>query len=150
MDLNCLKLPRDRTHIAAQWNVHVHLYFYCGSQVGHNERISQRRGSKNTAYSGRNSIDQANIHADSGVYCYWYNRRANFWNVLCPYHVILSQMFLGWVSSGNWLYRIFLNIAWLTEFFFQVWYCQSTKVKATLWSVDLTEGSDCWNMLWKS
>ena len=32
----------------------------------------------------------------------------------------------------------------------QVWYCQSTKVKATLWSVDLTEGSNCWNMLWKS
>jgi len=29
----------------------------------------------------------------------------------------------------------------------QVWYCQSTKVKATLWSVDLTEGSNCWNML---
>ena len=32
----------------------------------------------------------------------------------------------------------------------QVWYCQSTDVKATLWSVDLTEGSNCWNMLWKS
>ena len=29
----------------------------------------------------------------------------------------------------------------------QVWYCQSTKAKATLWSVDLTEGSNCWNML---
>ena len=23
----------------------------------------------------------------------------------------------------------------------------STKAKATLWSVDLTEGSNCWNML---
>jgi len=31
----------------------------------------------------------------------------------------------------------------------QVWYCQSTKAKATLWSVDLTEGSNCWNMLSK-
>ena len=31
----------------------------------------------------------------------------------------------------------------------QVWYCQSTKAKATLWSVDLTEGSNCWIMLWK-
>jgi len=29
----------------------------------------------------------------------------------------------------------------------QVWYCQSTKAKATLWSVDLIEGSNCWNML---
>jgi len=29
----------------------------------------------------------------------------------------------------------------------QVWYCQSTKAKATLWNVDLTEGSNCWNML---
>ena len=29
----------------------------------------------------------------------------------------------------------------------QVWYCQSTKAKATLWSVDRTEGSNCWNML---
>jgi len=29
----------------------------------------------------------------------------------------------------------------------QVWYCQSTKAKVTLWSVDLTEGSNCWNML---
>ena len=27
-----------------------------------------------------------------------------------------------------------------------MWYCQSTKAKATLWSVDLTEGSNCWNM----
>ena len=26
-------------------------------------------------------------------------------------------------------------------------YCQSTKQKATLWTVDLTEGSNCWNML---
>ena len=24
----------------------------------------------------------------------------------------------------------------------QVWYCQSTKAKATLWNVDLTEGSN--------
>ena len=31
----------------------------------------------------------------------------------------------------------------------QVWYCQSTKAKATLWSVNLTEGSNCWNMLRK-
>ena len=29
----------------------------------------------------------------------------------------------------------------------QVWYCQSTKAKATLWSVDGTEGSNSWNML---
>jgi len=29
----------------------------------------------------------------------------------------------------------------------QVWYCQSTKAKVTLWSVDRTEGSNCWNML---
>ena len=29
----------------------------------------------------------------------------------------------------------------------QVWYCQSTKAKATLWSVVRTEGSNCWNML---
>ena len=29
----------------------------------------------------------------------------------------------------------------------QVWYCQSTKAKVTLWSVALTEGSNCWNML---
>ena len=29
----------------------------------------------------------------------------------------------------------------------QVWYCQSTKAKATLWSVDHTEGSNSWNML---
>ena len=28
-----------------------------------------------------------------------------------------------------------------------VWYYQSTKAKATLWSVDITEGSNCWNML---
>ena len=28
-----------------------------------------------------------------------------------------------------------------------VWYCQSTKAKATLWSVDRIEGSNCWNML---
>ena len=27
------------------------------------------------------------------------------------------------------------------------WYCESTKAKATLWSVDRTEGSNCWNML---
>ena len=33
---------------------------------------------------------------------------------------------------------------------FFVWYCQSTKVKVTLWSVDLIEGLNCWNMLWKS
>ena len=26
-------------------------------------------------------------------------------------------------------------------------YCQSTKAKATLWSVDRIEGSNCWNML---
>jgi len=25
--------------------------------------------------------------------------------------------------------------------------CQSTKAKATLWGVDRTEGSNCWNML---
>jgi len=31
----------------------------------------------------------------------------------------------------------------------QVWYCQSTKGKVTLWTVDLAEGSNCWNMLWK-
>ena len=29
----------------------------------------------------------------------------------------------------------------------QVWYCQSTKAKVTLWSVDLIEGLNCWNML---
>ena len=29
----------------------------------------------------------------------------------------------------------------------QVWYCQSTKAKATLLSVNRTEGSNCWNML---
>ena len=29
----------------------------------------------------------------------------------------------------------------------QVWYCHSTKAKATLWSLDRTEGSSCWNML---
>ena len=29
----------------------------------------------------------------------------------------------------------------------QVWFCQSTKAKATLWSVDRIEGSNCWNML---
>jgi len=29
----------------------------------------------------------------------------------------------------------------------QVWYCQSTKAKVTLWSVDRIEGSNCWNML---
>ena len=29
----------------------------------------------------------------------------------------------------------------------QVWYCQSTKAKTTLWSVDRTDGSNCWNML---
>ena len=29
----------------------------------------------------------------------------------------------------------------------KVWYCQSTKAKETLWSVDHTEGSNCWNML---
>ena len=28
-----------------------------------------------------------------------------------------------------------------------VWYCQSTKAKVTLWSVDLIEGLNCWNML---
>ena len=28
-----------------------------------------------------------------------------------------------------------------------MWYCQSTKAKATVWSVDRTEGSNCWNML---
>ena len=27
---------------------------------------------------------------------------------------------------------------------------QFTKAKVTLWSVDLIEGSNCWNMLWKS
>jgi len=26
-------------------------------------------------------------------------------------------------------------------------YCQSTKAKVTLWSVDLIEGLNCWNML---
>jgi len=29
----------------------------------------------------------------------------------------------------------------------QVWFYQSTKAKVTLWSVDLIEGSNCWNML---
>ena len=28
-----------------------------------------------------------------------------------------------------------------------VWYCQSTKAKVTLWSVDLIEGLNCSNML---
>ena len=28
-----------------------------------------------------------------------------------------------------------------------VWYCQSKKAKVTLWSVDLIEGLNCWNML---
>ena len=32
----------------------------------------------------------------------------------------------------------------------QVWYCQSTKAKVTMWSVDLTEASNFWNMLCKS
>jgi len=38
---------------------------YCGLQVG---RIAERRGSRNTVSSSRNSADQANIHADNGAY----------------------------------------------------------------------------------
>jgi len=29
----------------------------------------------------------------------------------------------------------------------EVWYYQFTKRKVTQWSVDLTEGLNCWNML---
>ena len=36
------------------------------------------------------------------------------------------------------------NVNWIGN---QVWYCQSTKVKATLWSVDITEGSNSCNMI---
>jgi len=36
-----------------------------------------------------------------------------------------------------------MKVGWLSELCRWVWYCQSTKAKVTLWSVDRTEGSNC-------
>ena len=41
----------------------------------------------------------------------------------------------------------FIIFSYSMSSLFYVWYCQSTKAKVTLWSVDLIEGLNCWNML---
>jgi len=60
------------------------------------------------------------------------------------------------VKSGKWgavfckkvdLSSIQGALFTVSVLFYFTFYCQSTKAKLTLWSVDLIEGLNCWNML---
>jgi len=88
---------------------------------------------------------------------YWLGLVVFFLNSWLKYEITFcwqlhSKPFILW-QNLSCVFRFYFNV--ISTFASlktgnQVWYCQSTKAKVTLWSVDLIEGLNCWNMLWKS
>jgi len=70
-----------------------------------------------------------------GIIARWKLENNGQWSVASPFELF------DWQVSYLDIYLFYVYSVNL------VWYCQSTKAKVTLWSVDLIEGLNCWNML---